>query len=297
MYRKESVANSTKRNRVIQWRCYLSVCKKFNWRPIPCSVDQACMYVSYLADKMKLSSITTYYQAVVFMHTCQGLDPVTLANPILKATLKGIGNVEGGYEMGKDPLFPADLTAISKVVDKDSKLEMLVFAAMLFLFRTLLRVSHVVCSDHTVTRGDVKFNRKGFLLRVRSAKNLKSGGKCWYIPVLKSSDDRICPVTWLTNLLACGTKSPAETLFSIREIPNLPYSVFARQLKVLVNRAGLKGDFASHSLRRGGASYMSSKGCSVSEVKDRGGWKSDCVYRYICPPLEQRVRVDRKFIR
>ena len=155
-YREKSIADSTKRNRGIQWNCYLSVCIKFNWSPLPCSVDQACMYVSYLADKMKLSSITTYYQAVVFMHTCQGLDPVTLANPVLKATLKGIGNVEGNVEKGKDPLFPADLLKIADIVDKSSGLEMLVFAAMLFLFRTLLRVSHVVTSDHTLTRGDIK---------------------------------------------------------------------------------------------------------------------------------------------
>ena len=296
-YRKESIASSTKRSREIQWNCYLSVCKKFKWVPLPCSVEQACMYVSYLADKMKLSSITTYYQSVVFMHTCQGLEPVTLSNPVLKATLKGIGNVEGSVEEGKDPLLPSDLKTVAKIVDKSSSLEVLVFTAMLFLFRTLLRVSHVVKSDHTVTQGDIMFNRNGFLLRVRSAKNLKSGKKCRFIPVLKSIDKEICPVVWLSDLMSKNPKSAEDNLFESKECKSLTYSVFARQFKMLVIRAGLKGDFASHSLRRGGATYMSNKGCSVAEVKDRGGWKSDCVYKYICPPLSHRIDVDVKFVR
>ena len=295
-YRKESVAVSTKRSRGIQWNCYLSVCKKFGWNPLPCTVNQACMYVTYLADKMKLSSITTYYQAVVFMHTCKGLDPVTLANPVLKATIKGIGNIEGNVEVGKDPIRPEDIMALCKVVNRSSELEMLVFAAILFLFRTLLRISHIVQSNHTAMREDVKFNSKGFLVRVKTAKNLKSSGKNWYIPVLSSTNDVVCPVKWLSSLVQGCPRAPREYLFSTEKIPVLTYSCFARQFKELVKRAGLKGDFASHSLRRGGASYMSSRGCSIDEVKDRGGWKSGCVYKYICPPVSQRIRVDKKFV-
>ena len=296
-YRKESIASSTKRNRIIQWNCYLSVCKKFKWSPVPCSVDQACMYVSFLADKMKLSSITTYYQAVVFAHTCQGLEPVTLANPILKATLKGIGNMEGNTEVGKDPLFPKDLIAMSKIVNKSCEVEMLVFTAILFLFRTLLRVSHVVDSKHAAISSDIKYNSRGFLLRVRSAKNLKAGEKKMYIPVLESPDSRICPVHWLRELFVTYEKGPGELLFSTKGVPVLTYSTFSRHFRWLVSRAGLQGNFASHSLRRGGASYMSMKGCNVSEVKERGGWRSECVYRYICPPLKHKIAVDRKFVR
>ena len=214
-YREHSVASSTKRNRKIQWDCYVRVCKKFSWKPLPCSLNQACMYVTYLADKMKLSSIFTYYQAVVFMHTCNGLDPVTVANPVLKATLKGIGNVEGATEVGKDPIFPKDLQKMSKVVDVNCELEMLVFTAVLFLFRTLLRVSHVVGSDHVASREDVKFNSKGFLLRVKSAKKLKTSDKCWYIPVLRD-DSEICPVKWLDALFTKHPRAEGDPIFSTK---------------------------------------------------------------------------------
>ena len=295
-YRKQSVAESTKRNRGIQWNCYVKVCKKYGWKPLPCTLDQACMYVSFLADKMKISSIITYYQAVVFKYTCYGLSPVNMSNPVLKATIKGIENVESSGEVGKDPLFPQELKCISKVVDMKSYLEVLVFAAMLFLFRTLLRVSHVVGSKHTTLRSDVKFNSQGFLLSVKSAKKLKSKEKNWYIPVVSSNDRAICAVTWLREVLSRSKKDLGIPLFATESGGSLTYSTFASKFKLLVKRAGLKGDFASHSLRRGGATYMSMKGCSVSEVRDRGGWKSDCVYKYIRQPISHKLVVDRKFV-
>ena len=272
-YRIESVAESTKRNRKVQWKCYLNVCDKFGWSPLPCTVDQACMYVSFLADKMKVSSIVTYYQAVVFMHTCYGLSPVTMSNPILKATLKGIENVEGNVGSGKDPLFPKDLRAIAKIVKVDSYLELLVFTAMLVLFRTLLRISHVVESKHMILRSDVKFNAQGFLLSVKSAKNLKANGSNMYIPVVKSDNSSICAVFWLEKLLAKSQGDGDTPLFVTESGGKLTYSVFSRKFKEFISRAGLVGDFASHSLRRGGATHMSMQGCSVSEVMDRGGWK------------------------
>ena len=131
---------------------------------------------------------------------------------------------------------------------------------------------------------------------MRSAKNLKAGSLCRYIPVLKSHDERICPVRWLSNLLVSKPYSSESKLFDTKDCMALTYCVFARQLKILVKRAKLVGDYSSHSLRRGGATFLSSSGCSVVEVKDRGGWKSDCLFKYICPPLSQKVNIDRKFV-
>ena len=37
------------------------------------------------------------------------------------------------------------------------------------VLRTLLRVSHVVWSNHTLTRADVKFDNKGMLLAIRQS--------------------------------------------------------------------------------------------------------------------------------
>ena len=160
----------------------------------------------------------------------------------------------------------------------------------------LLRVSHVVRSDHTLRREDVLFNSKGCLLRVRSSKTTGGEGNERFIPVTWASEASMCAARGLKALLGKVPGSPKDPLFSAVGLPGLSYSVFHKVFKSLVIRAGLSGDFASHSLRRGGATFMSMVGCTISQVKDRGGWVSDCVYRYIKPPIAHKVLIDKKFV-
>ena len=56
---------------------------------MPITVDQACLYATHLAERLKYLPIVTYYQAVVFYHACGGIEPVRRSNQILQATLKG----------------------------------------------------------------------------------------------------------------------------------------------------------------------------------------------------------------
>ena len=50
--------------------------------------------------------------------------------------------------------------------------------------------------------------------------------------------------------------------------------------------------YSSHSLRRGGTSYLRSVGATIEELKVRGDWKSDAVMLYIQQPLEERIAFD-----
>lgn len=52
----------------------------------------------------------------------------------------------------------------------------------------------------------------------------------------------------------------------------------------------LNARLTSHSFRRGGASFLASVGIPLNQIKIRGGWKSDCVKKYICEPLSVHVR-------
>lgn len=68
--------------------------------------------------------------------------------------------------------------------------------------------------------------------------------------------------------------------------PKLPYSMFSRVFSLLRKEALISGNYSSHSLRRGGATFMSNKGMSLHDIKAKGLWKSDAVNRYIVPSLE-----------
>ena len=291
-YRNKSVSASTMKNRQLQWDSYVRTCIKYDWPVFPCNVHQACMYVTYLADRLAYSSIITYYSAVVYMHTCMGIEPVRFSNHILKATLEGIARVSVKGSDIKDPLLPRHLKKIANVVNINDVWESITFVCMLVLFRTLLRVSHAVASDHTLLRSNLVFNSSGFMLAVRSSETSSNGQPIQYLPVMFAKDKEICAVVWLRKFLAISPVRKGDQLFSVGG-KKLTYNVFSARLKALLVKACIKGNFASHSLRPGGATHMSMIYCSLAEIKARGGWKSDCVFRYIRQPMSHKLKVEK----
>ena len=143
-------------------------------------------------------------------------------------------------------------------------------------------------------RSDVKLNSQA---AVRSSKIEKKSDKVRYIPVVKSPQKQICVCEMLVVLFKrYPMGDQLAPLFSMDGVNPISYGVFARGFKSLLVKAGIQGNFASHSLRRGGSTYMSMKGCNVTDIRLRGGWKSDCVYKYICRPVAHDVEIDRKFV-
>ena len=251
------------------------------------------MYVTYLAERLAYSSVICYYGAVVYMHVCNGLEPVRINNPILKATLEGIARSKGKGNDSKDPILPEHLEKIARVVDVGNVWELATFVAILVLFRTLVRISHAVVSDHTLLRSDLQFNSSGCMLAVRSSKTNSKGSPVQYLPVMYAEDSKICAVMWLKRFVRLHPDKSSDQLFSTGG-RKLMYNVFSDRFKSLLIKAGVVGNFASHSLRRGGATHMSMNNCTVAEIKVRGGWKSDCVYRYIGQPMSHKLKVEKK---
>lgn len=104
----------------------------------------------------------------------------------------------------------------------------------------------------------------------------------------------LCPVYWLKRLFVRFPMNSKAYLFSSSKMKGLSYALFHKRFRSLCKAAGLSGRFASHSLRRGGATCMANLGISVSDIKDCGIWSSDCVFDYIFPSDEHRRSVDSK---
>ena len=75
----------------------------------------------------------------------------------------------------------------------------------------------------------------------------------------------------------------------------LDYQSFHSTIKFLAYSAGLDpNDFTSHSLRRGGCTFLAMQGAPLEEIKTRGDWSSDTVFAYICTPLSERILADMR---
>ena len=216
-----------------------------------------------------------------------------MSDPVLNATLKGIEKSKSDCTKGKDPILPYHLRRLMWAGDFNLDLEFIVCVAALFMFRTLLRVSNVVQSDHTLMRDDVRFDSDGYV-RIRSSKTTSKAEHAKVLPVMFSRDRGICAATWLYSLVKRFKRPGNYCLFSSPAIPVLTYNMFAKKFKDLTLRAGLCGDFASHSLRRGGATFMAMLDRPLDQIKSRGMWKSDCVFRYIVPPMASMLRNEKE---
>ena len=113
---------------------------------------------------------------------------------------------------------------------------------IIFLFRTLLRVGHVVVSPHALRRRDIKFFKWGALISVNSSKT-KQKGSSHKIPISRSEILGVCPVYWLEKLLKRYPGVESDMLFSTKNYTHVTYSIFNKSFKRLVSNSKIRGEF------------------------------------------------------
>ena len=143
---------------------------------------------------------------------------------------------------------------------------LIVWAIIVFLFSTLLRVSHMVLSPHILLRRDITIFKWGILVFVHSSKTHKNPVE---IPISYGREKSTCPVYWLDKLFTRYPRNKNDYLFSTSKVRSISYSVFNTSLKSLTFKAGLKGNFATHSLRRGGTTSLHEKSAPLPYICER----------------------------
>ena len=196
------------------------------------------------------------------------------------------------------PLLPAQLEMIFNVL-LNTPGHTAFRAAVLISFRELLRKAHVTVSSATLRRKDVTFHPWGMLVHVNKSKTIQFCERTVEIPISSSPYKPLCAVHWVKCHFLELEAEPQDAAFRLPSpgggsVP-MKYSVYEDTLKYVCEEAGLqKRDYSSHSLRRGGATFLHMVGASVSEIKERGDWSSDCVYEYLKTPLVTRVQDDMR---
>ena len=166
-------------------------------------------------------------------------------------------------------------------------------AAILTSFRGLLRKQNVTLSGVVLLRSDINMTSWGMMISIRGSKTIQYGDRVLRIPVTRLNDSRLCAIYWTERHFREVSAPPSSPAFLVSPGNPLTYEQFTEMLKWSAGKSGLEEkDYSSHSLRRGGTSYLRSVGASIEERKLRGDWKSDAVMLYIQQPLEQRIAFD-----
>lgn len=253
--------------------------------------------MSYLARRLCYSSIRNYLSGLNNHLKDLGCPPINYSDHNVKKCMSGIRRIKGSEVKQAVPLLPNDLIRLFAVLFP-TRGHTSVRAAMLLSFRALLRKAHVTMSDAALLRSDLEFYPWGMLVNVRKSKTNQFRERVHKIPVAKVANRALCAVFWVKRHM---DQCPAPQDAQVFRIPKaghsvpLTYSFYTAVLKAACTAAGLQaGDFSSHSLRRGGATFLRISGATEDEIKERGDWRSDCVKQYLKASLTERLTLDMR---
>lgn len=293
-FQRDAYSDNSKVARKSQVNKYITFINSFGGllSPFPCSTEQVCVYIAYLAKTCKYSSIRQYLSALNNLLRSMSYPPIDYSSYQIQTCLKGALRTLGGEAKIAKPLLPSELVLIFECLS-NSRGHNAFRAAMLVCFRALLRKCQITASASTLLRRDITFTKWGMIITVRRSKSIQFKERCLEIPVAALSNNLLCAVYWLRKHFSEVPAPSDSPIIIIPAYGSLPYHVYESTLKLFSKKAGLNPDhYSSHSLRRGGATFLSISGSSIQEIKHRGDWASSCVYKYISTPLEGRILDD-----
>lgn len=299
-YKAKAFSSNTNITRNAQIKKYQEFVNLYSeMAPVPCDCVQTALYASWLAISMKYSSVLNYLSALSAYLQSLGFDPIDYKSYHLSSTLKGIRRSLGDVKRQALPILPSMLLKMFDHITM-SKGHISWRAAVLCSFRGLLRKSQVTLSDSSLKRSNFKFFSWGMIISLTRTKTIQFSERHLCIPITKCLNKSLCAVYWTQLHFNQIVTRQDQTAFNIPcdntlGYTPLTYSVYNDSIKYFAGEAGYSpSSFSSHSLRRGGATYLSVSGASIEEIKSRGDWKSDCVYQYLRTPMDIRIVNDMK---
>ena len=263
----------------------MDFCDLYELIPLPATITTMCLYVTYLMKTVCYVTITNYVSSVWVLHDYHGVPHIDPDTYLCQSTMKGAKRILGNASRQVDPLMPWDMMSIYKTLNMSNWDDFRFWCAMCVCYRCLLRVSHVTTSPHTLRVRDVKFWLGGMDISVHSSKTIQFKERVQCIPIIQSTGSVLCPVRSLRHYITMSGLSGMDRLFPYT------YKIFSTRLHLACTKAGLVGDFATHSLRRGSASFLATF-LPLHEVKQYGDWKSWSVLLYISDNYQSRIRKD-----
>jgi hypothetical protein len=272
-------------------------------------------YISFLARSCKHSTIKVYISGL--KHFLRQFGSVPWGTFFrMHRLLQGIKREKGAAVNRKTPITPALLLLFQRHQPAAaSSQQMCVQAAMQLGVFAMLRRSNLVAPDaHSLDdlkylrRQDIEYDARLHALKitVRASKTNQFGARTHTVWVQGIRGFELDPVqTWL-QYAALHPADPSEPAFSYWSGPGfsegslkpLVFHQLADGIKAAAARAGMNPAlFATHSLRRGGATSAMSSGIHPHFTMFQGDWKSDAYMAYFELSMVDKLYISQAILR
>ena len=134
-------------------------------------------------------------------------------------------------------------------------------------------------------------------MNLNKTKTIQFAQRKLQVPLPYLAGSVLCPTTALIKLWShAGHLPPEVPAFTVQEasgkICAATPAVIRKKLSVCLSNIGVLAEqYGTHSLRRGGATWLLVSGVPVDTIKILGDWKSDSVFRYLTPDIRSKFHI------
>lgn len=288
-FRAAAFADNTKKTYRSQLKSYYKFCQEAGLVPVPMSHEVITWYAAYLARRLKPSSIKQYLNVVRLIHLDCGYDNPCKDNWPLKTTLTGIERILGNPTNRKTPVTPTLLLQIQRCLGNNVKDRMFWAAALVMFFGTFRKSNLLPDSvehfnpEKQFVRADIGVLADGSLeLSVKWSKT-NQFKRYSYVKKLYRINHSLCPASAVDSAFQ-STPLPTDAPAFVIDRAGTPMTGkwFNQKFKGVIKLCGLDPKhFASHSFRRGSASWALQCGVPGEIVQHMGDWKSLAYLSYV----------------
>lgn len=256
-----------------------------------------CAYAALLARSVAATSVRQYVKGLKDFYLERGY--TQFADPLrwrrLFKTFKGIDRAKKVGVNKKVPITPAMLLALREYLNLHDPAHVAIFALALVAFFGYFRKSNLAVgsaslwSDGKCLRfGDIRVDSQVHALAIKApGSKTRQSSAAPVIWVKGLPGHPLCPVAaWTAHVAASGVPADdAVTAFSYRVLEQrvpMHHKDVDSVAKVMARLAGIdESAAASHSFRRGGATWALQSGVAEVLVQRQGDWRSAAYKEYI----------------
>lgn len=276
-----SKSENTKRAYKNDWNQFSHWCKKNELICFPAEPETIVYYITFLAKKLKASSIKRKITSISQRHKVAGYkDPTKTA--LVKGVWNGIQRDIGIKEQGKEALWLSDLRKMVEAIPSDSLIGLRNRALLVIGWAGALRRSELV----NLHIEDILVTSDGLVIHLnRSKTDQKGEGDEVALPY--GSNPLTCPVRCLKNWLDISRISEGPLFRRIDRHGNIMGGLTAQSVRLIVRNSceivGLNANrYGAHSLRSGFCSEAAKAGKAEHQImKQTRHKRADSLHRYI----------------
>ena len=207
-FRECAWSNNTKRTYSVHRRTYIKFCLLLQTPPCPVEQKTICLFIAWLARRLKYNSIKQYLNIIRIIHQENNYPNPLESNYHVNMTLRGVRRTLGDTVCPKIPITPMLLLYIKERLDLSTPHHAAVWAGALLMFYGLLRKSNVFSppGGHTpdihLSRKDLIFNESGLTLVIRWSKTNQFRSTIHRAALPRVRGHPLCPTRAMYQLIS-----------------------------------------------------------------------------------------------